>query len=53
VLLLEDGVVADWLVLLAGAVALGVWLLLLFGSLVVLDVCATAIPADSSRAEHV
>lgn len=56
VLLLDDGValvVDDGLVLLAGAVALGVWLLLLFGSVVVLDVCATAIPADSSRAEHV
>ena len=53
-LLLVDGavlVVDDWVV--AGAVAAGVWLLLLFGSGVVLDVCASAIPADSSKAEHV
>ena len=55
-LLLEAGavlVVDDWLELLAGAVALGVWLFWLFGSVVVLDVWATAIPADSSSAEHV
>lgn len=51
-LLLEAGAV-DWLELLAGAVALGVWLFWLFGSVVVLDVCATANPADSSSAEHV
>jgi len=38
--------------LLAGAVALGVWLLLLLGS-VVLVVCATVMPADSSNKEHV
>jgi hypothetical protein len=49
-LLLEAG---DWVELLAGAVALGVWLFWLLGSGVVLDVWATASPADSSSAEHV
>jgi hypothetical protein len=53
VVLLEAGAVDDWLELLAGAVALGVWLFWLFGSVVVLDVWATANPADSSNAEHV
>jgi hypothetical protein len=52
-LLLEAGAVDDWLELLAGAVALGVWLFWLLGSVVVLDVWATAKPADSSNAEHV
>ena len=50
-LLLDEGVVLgadDWLLL-----AAGVWLLLLFGSELGLDVCAMAIPADSSKAEHV
>lgn len=54
VLLLEAGavlVVDDWL--LAGAVAAGVWLLLLFGSVLEPDDWQTAIPADSSKAEHV
>jgi hypothetical protein len=55
-LLLLDGVVVvvvvvvvdGWLLL-----AAGVWLLLLFGSVLVLDVWPIAIPADSSNAEHV
>jgi hypothetical protein len=51
VLLLDEGVVLvvdDWLLL-----AAGVWLLLLFGSELGLDVWPIAIPADSSKAEHV
>jgi hypothetical protein len=51
VLLLDEGVVLvvdDWLLL-----AAGVWLLLLFGSELGLDVWLIAIPADSSKAEHV
>jgi hypothetical protein len=47
-LLVLDGVLVDWLLL-----AAGVWLLLLFGSVLVLDVWPIAIPADSSNAEHV
>jgi hypothetical protein len=55
----DDGVVLvvdDWLALLgvvAGAVAAGVWLLLLFGSELLGAVCATASPAHNSNAEHV
>jgi hypothetical protein len=51
VLLLDEGVVLvvdDWLLL-----AAGVWLLLLLGSELGLDVWPMAIPADSSKAEHV
>jgi hypothetical protein len=52
-LLLEDGVVLDdGVVLEDEELALGVWFVL-FWSGVVLDVWPTAIPADSSKAEHV
>jgi hypothetical protein len=44
---LDDGVVLE-----DDELALGVWLVL-FWSGVVLDVWPTAIPADSSKAEHV
>ena len=55
----DDGVVLvvdDWSALLgvvAGAVAAGVWLLVLFGSELLGAVCATASPAHNSNAEHV
>lgn len=52
-LLVAGAVLVEDELVLAGAVAVGVWLLVLFGSGVVLDVWATAIPADSSNAEHV
>jgi hypothetical protein len=54
-LLLLDGVVVVVVVVVVGCwllLAAGVWLLV-FGSVLVLDVWPIAIPADSSNAEHV